>query len=245
MELIEKKEFPYIEIQLNEIIENKIFKKCKFNTCKLSYLKNNDPSTASIIRDCEFINCIATENTSQTGGIIENVLIQNLKNTGVIFLKNVLFNKVVFKGEIGKVSLDSKISNNVYLFDKDDGKYKITDNEIKLYDDFRINYYKNIDLALDISEAEFRYCEISYSIPANLIKRNPETQVLLKYEKIVKGDWKENKILSESILKYSFNESIREKSDVIFIAPIADKKEFPRYMELIKILREEGIAELD
>ena len=71
MELIEKKEYQYKEIHIKEIVKNKSFKQCKFNTCKLSYMKSDNPSEASILRNCEFINCSATENTSQTVGLLK------------------------------------------------------------------------------------------------------------------------------------------------------------------------------
>lgn len=245
MEVIEKKEYSYKEIQIKEIIENKIFKQCKFNSCILSYLKSENPAEATILRNCEFINCSATENTSQTGGIIENVLIQNLKNTGVLFLENVLFKNVVLKGKIGKISIDSKISDTTYIFDENKERHQITDQELKRYDEFLVNYYKNVECAIDISQAEFKYCEISASIPSRLIKRNPETQILVKLETILKGDWKKNNLLTSSILDLFFEKAIVENGDCILIAPSLDKKKFLDYMGLIKILRDEGIAEID
>lgn len=245
MEVIEKKEYSYREILLGEIIENKIFKDCKFYNCILSYMKGDEPSLASVLRNCQFINCYATEAASQTGGILENVLIENLKIQGTLSFSNVLFKNTVFKGKIGKLTMNSQMHSSFLIFDNENYKHKITEPEIKKYDEFRINYYNNIEIAIDISQAEFAYCQISPSIPAALIKRNPETQALIKFENISKNVWKKNTKLKKSILEYRFETAMLEKADIVFVAPKLDKKDFIEYMELIKILREEGIAELD
>jgi hypothetical protein len=52
-------------------------------------------------------------------------------------------------------------------------------------------YYAEVDWALDISEANFTDVEMSWcDIPARLIRRDPETQVVATRESVTRGDWR-------------------------------------------------------
>jgi hypothetical protein len=45
-------------------------------------------------------------------------------------------------------------------------------------------FYENVDWALDISKAEFESCRIFCELPVRLIRRDPETQVVVRREKL-------------------------------------------------------------
>jgi hypothetical protein len=52
-------------------------------------------------------------------------------------------------------------------------------------------YYADVDWALDISDANFTGIEMSWcDIPARLIRRDPETQVVVTRESATHGDWR-------------------------------------------------------
>lgn len=52
-------------------------------------------------------------------------------------------------------------------------------------------YYAEVDWALDISEAEFTGVEMYRSgIPATLVRRDPETQVVVTRDSVTNGDWR-------------------------------------------------------
>lgn len=52
-------------------------------------------------------------------------------------------------------------------------------------------YYSNVDWALDISRAEFSGVEMYRSgIPAALVRRDPETQVVITRASVAQGDWR-------------------------------------------------------
>lgn len=54
-----------------------------------------------------------------------------------------------------------------------------------------IAYYADVDWALDISEAYFTAVEMSWcDIPARLIRRDPETQVVVTRDSLTGGDWR-------------------------------------------------------
>lgn len=53
-------------------------------------------------------------------------------------------------------------------------------------------YYEGVDWALDISQAEFTGIELYMSgIPARLIRRDPETQVVITRPSALEGGWRE------------------------------------------------------
>ncbi len=51
-------------------------------------------------------------------------------------------------------------------------------------------FYESVDWALDISEAKATCIEIRGSIPARLIRRNPDEQFILTREVAAGGDWR-------------------------------------------------------
>ena len=52
-------------------------------------------------------------------------------------------------------------------------------------------YYADVDWALDISQAEFTGVEMSRSgIPARLVRRDPETQVMITRTSVTGADWR-------------------------------------------------------
>jgi hypothetical protein len=54
-----------------------------------------------------------------------------------------------------------------------------------------LEFYSDLDWALDISDAQFTGIEMSWcDIPARLIRRDPETQVVVTRETAARGDWR-------------------------------------------------------
>ena len=112
--------------------------------------------------------------------------------------------------------------------------------EISLFRDANLEFYQNVQWALDISEAEFKELSIR-GIPASLIRRDPETQVVVTRERALNCDWS-NLSLNENLWPTTIDLFLRgEDSDVILIAPKRHPK-FRRYLEDIHILQKEGIA---
>jgi hypothetical protein len=104
-------------------------------------------------------------------------------------------------------------------------------------------FYSSVDWALDISEAEFVECDIR-GIPAHLIRRDPETQVVIKREKALTGEWR-TLDLSETYWPAYIEGFLEDgEDDVVLAAPIQDPK-FRVLLEGLQRLRDGGIAEPD
>lgn len=240
MEYIENKKFEMYYFNENEIIENKTFVKCEFDNCVLSVPFTAIPQNRTIIRNCIFRDSIIYNTCSQQKGTLENVLFENIKTTELRIV-GVTFNQVILKGNFNRIMLGSFVTNGLPIYiDENNFRYP-AENEMVQLEDYRRSYYENVPWAIDISKAEFSTCDLKNSIPGKLVIRNPETQALVLKEKMKEAKWKGIKhidmILAESYLT-------NYQDDSIIVAPTRHKKNFPKYMEFIKILREEGIAEL-
>jgi hypothetical protein len=170
------------------------------------------------------------------------VLFQNIKNSDLIRMGGIIFNKVTFRGKFDKWLLSSSHVSMVIDYNS------ISDEECKILDKYVQDQYKNIEWALDISEAEFKECDLRGNIPANLIKYNPDSQMLIKFDKVMKSNFSNNAKIMGSPGGYAelfCKRVLRYESDTIIVASVRNKKEFEKDMKAINILREEGIAELD
>jgi hypothetical protein len=225
----------------NHEIKNKKFLKCYFHDCALSFPYNLIPDDRTKIIDCIFENCEFNGRSSfQNKGYLQNVLFHNIKNSDYLRIGGIVFDNVVFKGKFDKWILDS--SHFGMMVD-----YQMIGEEESIpLDIYAESEYKNIEWALDISEAEFKECDLRPSIPAHLVKRNKETQILINYKNAIDIKSKNNIELKNYKAQSFFDYTIGStKKDTIFVAPMRNPKKFKEYMEAFKILREEGIAELD
>ena len=104
-------------------------------------------------------------------------------------------------------------------------------------------YYKTVDWALDITEGRFYECELQ-RVPARLIKRDSETQVIITREKALLGEWKKLD-LSKTHWATSIEFFLeRGDPDVVLVAPKRHSK-YPDLLDGLKMLRDAGVAEPD
>ena len=175
---------------------------------------------------------------------MENVIFDNIKIPGdLLRISGTIFNQVVLKGNFDRVILGSGHFGMVYV-DKEGDIEHLNEFQLNTFNHYVDDEYKNIEWALDICQGKFRECEI-HNVPVHLIKRNPETQMLLKYEKVKNSNWETNSRIQNSYAKYFCGRVMKTENDRVIIAPVRNKKDFAIEMEAIKILREEGVAELD
>jgi hypothetical protein len=81
-------------------------------------------------------------------------------------------------------------------------------------------------------------------VPTRLIRRDPETQVIVTREKAIIGKWKElnlSKTYWDTGIQFLLN---RGDPDVVLVAPKKNPK-FPDLLDGLKMLRDAGVAEPD
>lgn len=210
------------------------FRRCHFKGCLVSI--TNKPNLRSTIRNVSVIDC--TENGGSIGtAIVEDVLVQHLKAPGLFQTFGAVFNRVVLHGRFERLMITNDVLPSV-LMDEEDRQREI--------DAFRLanaEYYRNVDWALDISQGEFKEFEIR-GIPSWLIRRDPETQVVVTKKRLLEGDdWRE--LAFDGPWHVGFHLLLDSPcEDTIVIAPKRHRK-FPLYMADLELLREAGIAEPD
>lgn len=229
-----------------EVIDTMRFDKCSFIITVLSKDNNLVPESRTRLNNLYFKNCtINGRGSSQQKAYLEDVTFENMKVTAdVLRLSGTIFNRVIFKGNFDRIVLSSS-HNGIFYLDENCELINADEEKAIPLNQYAENEYKAIEWALDISQAEFSLCEIRESIPAHLIKRNPETQMLLKYDKVAASNWENNEAIQGSYAHYFCRRVLKSGKDRVIVAPIRNKKDFAIEMEAIKILKEEGIAELD
>jgi hypothetical protein len=106
-------------------------------------------------------------------------------------------------------------------------------------------FYATVDWALDIREAEFEdFCIRTRGVPAHLVRRDPETQAVIRRDKVLSGKWREMGLSPFTL--FTIKEMIEggQVADIL-VAAKRDKKHFKPVMDDIRRLREAGIAEPD
>lgn len=184
--------------------------------------QQDDPEFGFVVRDVTATRC-RTDNCSVQGVRFEDVTVDGL-TTKHQQLGGCLFRHVTLKGKIGPimttpvhrgVAEDIRAAMNTALVD----------------------YYKDVDWALDISEAEFADADF-YMVPGDLVRRDPETQFLLRRDVIVPA--KDQIPLGPSIAASRFEST---PFDSIVAVVGRRSKNFARDLEEFEQVRKAGLAE--
>ncbi len=211
-------------------LEDMRFVGCEFSSCALSLTK--DITRRSIARNIEIFNCSA--NGCDIGpAILEDIQVNGLNTNDLLIIWGALFNRVKLSGTIGKI----KINHFVHHVDR-------TELTQGPFDNYRNNFYNSIDWALDISEARFKGFDMR-GIPARLVRRDPETQVVITRERALKSGWQVGLSPSNTLWPFMIDLFISDgDADMVLVAPLgAPKKKRDELIKDLKELRELGVAE--
>jgi hypothetical protein len=208
------------------------FVHCGFSSVEIANPKNLDlvglRSTARnmLFRNCDISGC------SVDAGIVEDVTIDSLKLRNHMQTAGTVFKHVVVKGVVDKLMLTPYVDFS--------GRYPHVQ---RAFDEANREYYENVDWALDISEGEFKDCDIR-AIPARLIRRDPLTQAVLTREKAIEGKWRDID-LSDTYWATSIDFLIKQgHKDTILVAP-KKSRNFKKLLNGLYRLRDAGIVDLD
>jgi hypothetical protein len=107
-------------------------------------------------------------------------------------------------------------------------------------------YYASVDWAVDISNAEFVEADLR-SLPARLVKRDPETQVVVRRERVLatREIWERLDLSATPWDVALENMILFNWSDRVLVAPKANRRDFERHLNGLRALRRAGVAELD
>ena len=205
------------------------FRKCYFESCTISTVRV--PHLRSTVRNIKLIGC-EQRGCCLDAAIVEDVVVDGLKTNGLFQTWGAVFKHVALKGKVGQIMISPAVATGT-----------ATPSEQRAFDEANSIYYSMVDWALDISEAEFEEADIR-GVPARLVLRDPETQVVVTREKAMRGDWR-----GLDLSKGAWDTAIeffleRGEPDVVLVAP-KGHRQFRRMLAELKALRDAGIAEPD
>lgn len=207
------------------------FQRCYFEGCDLSITR--DPALRSTIRKAKLLDC-SQRGCGLHAAIVQDVVVDGFNTKGQLFqVWGAVFNRVVLRGNIGRVMISSVVD---LMGERPEVQ--------KAFDEANARYYKKVKWALDISEASFAELDIRSGIPARLIRRDPETQVVVTREKAMEGKWRKLP-LKDGLWKtalYLFLEG--NDPDTVLVAPKRSRN-FQKYLADLKTLQSAGVAEPD
>lgn len=205
------------------------FVDCDFSWCGLSL--TTSVMLRSTVRNCELINC--RSNGSSIGpAILENTRIDGLRTNDLLIIWGALFSQVVLSGRIGKIKINREVD--------------AIDRSIRTQDPFdraRVAFYETVDWALDITNARFKQFEMR-GIPARLIKRDPESQVIVTRESASIEGWRDAISSTNKLWPFMIDMFLNDnEDDMVLVVPLdAPRKARDELICQLNELRRVGVA---
>lgn len=215
--LIEKQVFENVKsLGSHRTFEGLELRRCEFIGCALS--QSDDPDLGLVIRDVTVTRCIV-KRSHMHGVRLDNVVIDGLATSSTPNFSGCAFRHVTIRGRIGGL-----------LFLPPDQQSAFTDSIMR--------FYESVDWAIDISRAEFTSVNFFF-VPGDLVRRDAETQYLLRRERFADVD------LSELPLRARIEVGRFELTPFDSIVAIAPKrsKHFAEIKADLDVLRRMALAE--
>jgi len=230
---VENRRFELLsDLELPKVLGGAVIRGCTFFACDFGATATT-PAKRRKVKNVEVINCKTTNSTGIGSAIIEDVDIENLETSGPLFAWGAVYKHVRFRGRCGSFVLSS-LPPNAHT-QRTEAAFK------------RANaaFYRGVDWALDISEAEFRDIDIR-GVPADLIRRDPETQVVVRRANVerLQAKWRSLDLAGTPWAAMLDNVLAWGLEDTVFVAP-KRQKHFRRWLAGLKLLRRTKVAELD
>ncbi|MDP9891561.1 hypothetical protein J2W32_000658 [Variovorax boronicumulans] len=133
------------------------------------------PFTNLTLTDVSHVNC--SIHTSR----LERVSLDGLKRVGSspFFIWGCVFNQVELRGKVSGLKINRAVGAGTM----------VTPTQQEAWDLATETYYEGVEWALDISNAKFPGGITFEALPGHKVKRNMETQVLVRRDKLNVVDW--------------------------------------------------------
>lgn len=186
----------------------------------------------SVARNLKFSNCCIEGVGFVGAGIVEDCIIDGLRVTKHLQTAGTAFRHVIIKGVVDRLMITPYVDF-----------FKRAPEVQRSFDAANLEYYETVDWALDISGAIFKDCDIR-GVPARLIRRDPETQVVLTREKALIGNWRDLDLSNThwpTAIEFFLSDGYQ---DCVLAAPKRSRN-FSKLLDGLHRLREAEIVELD
>ena len=214
------------------LFENYKLTGCTFEGCYLP--SSNKPGQWSDLRHLNISDSIQT-NCAISTAKIEDVRLHNLRRHGdsPLFFWGCVFSRVTLSGRLSGLKI-----NRSATLPENDALQSMWDAEVRAY-------YDSSDWALDISDAKFAGGVSFEAVPGDKIRRDSETQILVRRERLVDSPWRAFDFDKTAIdLELSWFLADSQFNSVVIAARMASKFA-KRDLAILRMLREQGIADPD
>ena len=197
--------------------------RCEFDNVALGPVR--DGESPIIVRDCRLARCRMRASLLRRI-VVEDCIIDGMTG-GFPPNASVLLKHVVIRGAIDALDLRSP--------------RQMSDPDKPSLPALHDSHYATVDWALDISEARFKRCDLG-GVPGRLVRRDPETQVLVTRSRVLSAPWPE--VSHGSMWSIGIERLLEAEEEAeVFVARRGDH--FADDLAMFKRLREAGIAEPD
>lgn len=205
------------------VIEDFDLDRCTFAGSSL--VQWDDPSPSLVVRQVQVTRC-TLQNCAAIGTRFENLTIDHLTvKGGMLTLAGCVFSHVTIRGRVGSLMTTPPMAGP--------GR-ELSSHATQAM----VDAYESVDWALDISEAEFTNASLYY-VPGNLVRRDPETQFLLRRDSVAELG---SRTLPENGDIFFERFETTPFDSFIAIAP-KRSRQFQEMLEILQALREMGLAE--
>jgi hypothetical protein len=209
------------------LIEGVVAEHC---TIALTMLLPKRPGAWNRLRDCRATRC-RHDNASLAGVAIERCDLDGLGRAGPspCFLFACVFNEVRLRGRLTALKINVEYS----MLGDDPAVQAAWNGAIRAF-------YKDVDWALDISEAQFTSAPSLEAVPGHLVRRDPARQVLVRREAL---DGRDIRALPHAVALEWFLE--RSPFDSVVLVGSCETARRQKDLDGLRRLRDMGIADPD
>lgn len=211
------------------------FRSCHFEGCALSVA--SQPALRSRVRHVNMTGC------SQRGcflgaAILEDVVVDGLETSGQLLQAwGAVFRRVVLRGKIDRIMISNEPLPDLSVNEP------YQNENVEAFVSANAAFYQDVDWALDVSDGDFRELDIR-GVPVNLIRRDPETQMILTRQKALQGDWSRLKLRETLWSTWVRHFLSTDELATLLVAP----KRHPKFHNLLadlNMLKAAGVTEAD
>jgi hypothetical protein len=219
------------EAELTGLLTETELVDCFFDNC-VALGAAPTPSSRPVIRNVTLRGC-RQRASALHGALLENVLVEGLGREGrdPLFVWAPAFRHVTLRGSVAA----PKFNVTVGLTGRSSASWVSANRD----------FYRDVDWALDISEARLSGSVNLEAVPGHLVRRNPETQVLVYRPRASGVDLGQLGLPDPSVglaIEWFLQDG---PFDSVVVAAPTDARYFRDALASLRVLREAGIAEDD
>ena len=210
------------------VFSDREYRQCRFVSSSISITRK--PHRRSTLHNVRFLQCEVL-GCGLNAAIVEGVTVDGLETHGQLFQTwGAVFKHVTLKGDIGRIMFSPLVATGM-----------AKPQEQQAFDEANAAFYQTVDWALDISEARFYEYDIR-RVPADLIRRDPDTQVIIRRQVALEGTWRDidlSRTYWDTAIEFFLDDG---DPDLVLVAP-KRHPDFQVLLDGLKRLRDAGVAE--